>query len=459
MLAVKCKEIGRRSADLLGAGVDNDAVSLGAESSRATEPGVIRPWRKPTALFVASFVVYAITSSRRIVSLDVETAYLAAWRITSAGVPWIDGLALPQLDGHPLRHVWIIEEAANGHTVIGRSPGVVAAGLPAYWLSGSDTFSMWPGALTAALLTALALVFFFLALRPRLGDRHALLASAVFGFATPVWSVSANGIWPHTLTVLGICGMAWAASRERWWLVGLFGGVALWGRLHVALIVAVVGVLIGWRRRDPLVTVRVALASGAALLGTCAWSRWMYGSWDPTSSYDAGAFTGYADAHRFDLVNQLGFWISPDRGILVWTPVIVLLLPALARSWRSLPDWSRALLLGGLAYSLVQLTFNRFSGGYAIYGYRIGLEMLAASAPALAFASTRIGPVARRLIGPVLGIQVFAILVGACIESFFVIPEEVWQRNAFANALVVAPLLFAPLVPLAVLAGWLGQRA
>ena len=119
-------------------------------------------------------------------------------------------------------------------------------------------------------------------------------------------------------------------------------------------------------------------------------------------------------------MNHLGFWVSPDRGLFVWTPVVLLLLPALVRSWRSLPDWSRALAMGGLAYTLVQLTFNRFSGGDIFYGYRLGLELLAAVTPALALSSPALGSLGRRLVGPVLGLQLFVIFLGASIDAFFV---------------------------------------
>ncbi len=113
----------------------------------------------------------------------------------------------------------------------------------------------------------------------------------------------------------------------------------------------------------------------------------MYGTWDPTAAYDAGAFADYAAAHPISLVNQLGFWVAPDRGIFVWTPATLLLLPALVRSWRRLPDWSTSLVWGGLAYTVMQGVLNRFWGGDVFYGYRLGLEMLACAAPALALSA------------------------------------------------------------------------
>lgn len=382
-------------------------------------------------LFVCTALVYAASAARNRVSLDVQTAYLAAWRLAKAGTPVLDGLNLPILT-HPLRDVWITTDA-SGHAVVGRSPGVVLAGLPAYAVTRLNHVTLWPGAMTAAVLTALTVTLLFGTLRRRMPTREALLASLVFGFATPVWSVSANGLWPHTITVLGVIGMAWAAERERWWLVGLFGGVTLWGRLHAAFIVAVLGLGIGLTRRRPDIVVKVGAVSGAALVLICAWDRWIYGTWSPTASYDVSDFNDYAAAHVIDLKNQLGMWVSPDRGILIWTPVLVLLLPALARSWKELPDFARWLVLGGLCYTVIQAVMNRFSGGDTFYGYRIGLEMLASATPAFALSARRMGRLARRLLPYVLALQFVAIMCGSVVDRFFISADDVWHKNAFAE--------------------------
>jgi hypothetical protein len=396
--------------------------------------------RRPLILLAVAFLVYALTIGLEL-SIDVWTAHYAAWHVAQTGHGWLDVAAVPFLDDHPLRQVWVVE-TADGREAIGRAPGVVAAAMPAYWLLGLDDFSVLPGGVTAALLTAWSVVLVFQVLRTRLGDRQATLAAVLFGFTTPVWTVSANGMWPHTLTVLGIVGMAWAADRERWWLVGVFGGIALWGRIHVAVICAVVGILLALWRRRPAIAVAAGATSGGMLLLMCGWSQWLYGTWDPTAAYRVGEFTGYAGQNRFDVVNHLGFWVAPDRGILLWTPLVVVLLAALVRNWRDLPDWSRALVLGGLVYTLLQGTFNRFSGGDTFYGYRLGLEVLACLAPAMALSAHRMGPAARRLFVPVAVVQFAIIFPGAVSNAYFTTADEVWTRNTIVVALVTEPAVF-----------------
>lgn len=387
------------------------------------------------ALFLGAFAVYAVTADRSVGHLDYWSANFASWHLVETGSPFVEGVDMGPLDGNTEREVWVQEPAPNGHTVISRAPGVVVAGLPGYLLAGSDEFSLAPAALTAGLLTALSLVLMFLALRTRLSVRRSLLGSAALGFTTPLWTISADGIWPHTVTGVGIAGMAWAAATRRYWLIGVFGGIAISGRMHSAVIVAILGLALGWERRDPKVVAQVALPSASILAAESVWSQWMYGSWNPMASYGGSAAVSLMDQNLFDVTNYLGMWVAPDRGILVWTPLLLLLLPALVRSWRGLPTWSTALLSGAVVYTIIQSALITFTGGDFFYGHRLGLELLVAATPAFCFSVARAGRIARALLGPLLAAQLFVMLVGAINSSAFVEERLVWTHNVFVEAM------------------------
>jgi len=392
-----------------------------------------RPWVLALAVLVVPFLMFALTARHGGGSWDYYTANYASWHLVHTGSPWIDGVSIPELSDDPEAGTWI-KEAANGHTVIARFPGVIAIAMPAYWIAHPSSMTVVPGALTAATASALAVLMMFLALRTRMPERRAAAAAALLAFATPVWSIAADAVWPHTVTLLGICGMAWGAATRRWWLIGLFGGVALWGRLHAAILVAFIGVLLGWRRRDPRVTLAVGAISGLFLLLLCLWTRWMYGSWNPTASYAGGVF-GVGPHGTGRITNQLGMWIAPDRGILIWTPVFALLAPALVRGWREITDWARGLLVGGFAYTLLQAWLITFTGGDNFYGYRLGLEFLACATPAYAFTADRAGRVARALLPSLIALQVCAFAIGAAFNSAFLPEESAWTDNGFLFAM------------------------
>ena len=387
-------------------------------------------------VLLVAFALFGLTARQGGGSWDYYAANYASWHLVHTGSPYLGEETIPGLEDDQEAGTWIMR--GDHGNVITRFPGVIAIGLPAYWLAHAldqaDEMTVVPGALTAAGASALALLLMFLALRTRLSERRAAVSALLLGFATPVWSISADAVWPHTVTVLGIAGMAWASATRRWWAVGLFGGIALWGRLHAAVIVAVMGVALGWLRRRPSITVVVGTVSAVFLVLLCAWTRWMYGTWNPTGSYNDSAFD-VAPRGIERLTNQLGMWVAPDRGILVWTPVLLLLAPALFRAWRGLPDWSRALLVGGLAYTVIQTFLITFTGGDNFYGYRLGLEMLACAAPAYAFSAPLAGDLARRLLTPVLALQVTAFLIGAVFNSAFLPEEDAWHDNGFVFAM------------------------
>lgn len=402
------------------------------------------PWhrahRVAIALFLVTFLVFAATASRSYLCLDVWSSNLSSYQVATTGSPYLDGVSVPELDGHPLRWVWIDDDAPNGHIVITRSPAVVIAGLPAYLLTQPSSMTVVPAAVTAALLSAIAVLLMYLALLPLMRRWQALAAAGAFAFTTPVWSVAANGIWPQTISVLGIAIVAWAAPHQRWWLMGLGGVLLLWARPHAALIVAVVGLVLAWRERRIGIALRAGVPGVGSVLLLSLWTRWVYGSWNPIGVYGAGGLA-YVHESVFSVSKQLGMWVAPDRGILVFTPVLLVLLPALVRSWRSLPAWSTALLVGGLAYTVLQSALIGFNGGDPIYGYRCGLEFLACATPAFALAAPSAGRVARSLLAPVLAMQFVVIFFGAAVEQAALPYTQAWTNNAFVDAVRGAPAL------------------
>lgn len=398
-------------------------------------------------LLAAVMFVYGLTMATSYVTNDVHSASIAAWRIASTGEPWLEDVDHAALTGRD--DLWV-GEATNGHVVSFRSPGPVAAAVPGYVVAGfvgATQYTMVPGSATAVLLTTAALALLHQALRPRTGPVVSMIAVGAFGLTTPVWSVSADSILTHPVTLLGIAGMAFGCARERWWLVGMFGGVALWGRLHTVVIVAVLGLGLAWAHQRPRIATVVGTVSACWLGLSLLWGRWVYGEWRLAGGYPVEAYADRAvgaPAGIWDLVaNHAGFWIAPDRGLLVWTPVLLLLAPALVRSWPDLPLWSRWLVAGGLLYTLIQGQLNAFTGGSGFYGYRLSLELLTCLMPAYAMAVHSAGRVGGALLGPVLGLQFAVIAVGAPGDGGMLPMSEAWTNHSFIHAATEIPILFA----------------
>jgi hypothetical protein len=410
-----------------------------------------RRWVGGLLVFVAAFVVYAPTVSEA-VSTDVAATSLTSWQIAHTGQPWMEDLDLSAKTPIPY-----YGPGADGHTVTARTPGPIWAGVPFYIGSSGDQsdLSYRRSGLAASVLSAAAVALIFLALRSRMAPVGAAGVAVVFALATPVWSVSADALWTHSVTVLGLAGAAWAASRERWLLVGLWFAVGILGRPHVALVAAVVGLGMAWSRRSPAVALRVGAASAIGLAVLVGWNRYVFGTWSVQSGYgkSVDAVVAGADTGGSFLENLAGFLVSPDRGFLVWTPLALFLLPAVVRSWRDTPAWSRWLAVGGAAYTLLQLQLNVFTGGDAFYAYRLGLELLVCLVPVYALSLAGIGSRVRRIAPVLVGIQFAAISFGAIIGGIFINENDAWVDNSLFMALRHAPLIVGLYLAVCALSG------
>jgi hypothetical protein len=190
-----------------------------------------RPATAWLVTFAGALFLYSVTVSTDTVSTDVGASALTAWQIAHTGQPWMASLDLWQLPNTPV--YW--GPGAGGHTVTSRTPGPILAAVPFYLGSSGDQASIDYGraGLAAATLTASAVAFMFLALRRFMPTAAALGAVAVLAVATPMWSVSPDAMWTHSVTGLGIAACAYALSRERWWLAGACLGVGILVRMSL----------------------------------------------------------------------------------------------------------------------------------------------------------------------------------------------------------------------------------
>ena len=391
----------------------------------------------PGLLFMGVALVLSLTATRGVASVDTTAPAAEAWHIAVKGSPWLEAGTPDALSANP----WI-HEVANGHVVADRMAGPVLLSLPFYWFAnqyGMQKFSMVPAGIASAFATAGTTLLLFLALRPRLGQRSALLVSLAFCFGTPTWAVSGDAPWTHTVTQLGLAGTAFAAGRRSWWLAGAFAGLAMFGRPHVAVVAAVIGLGESWTRRRWRPALQVGVTSATALLLLLCWNRLIFGVWSPVSAGYRGHVETLVQNSMIPLVNYLGFFVSPDRGFLVWTPIFLVMVPAVVRRWTELPSWSKWLALGGATYTMLQLRLNVFSGGDAFFGYRLGLELATCLAPMYAFGLRGLRRPGRVLALLALALQAGAMFVGATAKGLFVSAPEVWRDNALLWGFRAAP--------------------
>lgn len=348
--------------------------ALGALCLPAVPAGLHRTRLLRGVGLLAVYLAFTGNQAIRSSGDNIPNRYLP-WAVVSRGSLDLGGVIAPE-GGHLPYYV-----ARFGDRVLSTFPlGTGLLGVP-YALVGSRTMGDLPAdeALgkaekhQAALLATASVLFFFLAVRSRLGERAALATAAVLALATPVLSCASQGLWSVTGELFFVTlGLWWIFPPEASKLRLALGGVAMGGaflcRPSALLVAAGLFVwLLAERRRAGWFAGAGALSVGAAAVFLYA----LYGH----------PLGGYASLNLHDSMWNLpglpeglaGNLLSPSRGLLLYLPWL-LLAPAGLRSappplrrvwWLSLGLVTAYLLLGG--------AYSKWWGGFGL-GPRLQTE-------------------------------------------------------------------------------------
>jgi alpha-1,2-mannosyltransferase len=223
-----------------------------------------------------------------------------------------------------------------------------------------------------------------------------------------------------------------AASRDRELLAGLAFGAAILCRPHLGIAVGVFVVycyLCDRRARRGL----MVTGAGVGVALYLAYNVTVYGSPSPLGGYDPS----HVDVGLDNLIglpeNVAGALVSPGRGLLLYSPVLVFMGWAIVPTWRGrVPVWVRAATLAALAYAAVQLYLLRFSGGDRFYGNRVLLESLVLAWPLLMMSAQRTlvagGRAASTWFGLLTMVSTTLVGVGAAADYLSDDALDAWQE-------------------------------
>lgn len=353
----------------------------------------LQAWDRPkdrravALLFLVVWVIYLGTASYGVNQVnDTRATALMAWSLGTHGtvdlpaewrgeIPWqaegLDGRLLT--DRFPGAWLW----AAPFHAVAGLFGGDEIPGHPAF-------INHAPSGVAAATATALGVCVSFLLFRRLAKRRDALVAAGVLAFATGVWSVSADAMWTHGLTHLALSLGLLLSASGRHAQGGLAFGFSVLTRPQTAVIPLVVGLWRGADRRSLKPVVVVGLASGLGVVAMLAYSRLMFGTWVPIGAYAPEKVESVASVPFSEFGRRVvGGLLHPSRGILIYTPFVVVLLRFVPAGWRVAPWWTKAGAVSGVLYLIVQFRSNGYDGGSSFFGARLGLETLVLASPLL----------------------------------------------------------------------------
>lgn len=385
----------------------------GAPATRRTFAGAAVPL---LLLYLATARYTEYTQSN-----DAEAVAVAATTLAATGSLTMNAYLDNQL--------WLFW---NGERYLtNRFPGAIFLTAGFAWVLRADAGTFWVGGVAAAVTTAVAMGALAVLLARLFGPRNGIVGALVVGVATSTWGISSASMWTHGPNQLWLVLAMMGAEAGRPGRSGLWLGAALFTRPQLGVVSAAHGVVtwVQTRRVRSLVLVGAGTAVGLAAylaytLVVLAPSGATRPAPVPPADAQGNATTGDVDAPAAagDIVTRgrplpgperdpgllgggygegplrslvstplstwgarlLGTLFSPNRGVVIQSPWLVVAGIGAWRARRRLPPWARSMAVAGIVYLLVQLRLNVFTGGIYFVVYRLPIEAITLCSPALA---------------------------------------------------------------------------
>jgi len=394
------------------------------------------------ALFAGLVLIYN-SNGRELQPIDSQPTKLAARALARDGVLMLDR---DIAEKPALASRVSFQTDRHGHTRSAYSvvPSLIAA-APAWILSRTHVIDLDAplapsviSSLTASLLTAGAVALVFLALGRIVSQRVALLTAIGLGLGTNYWALLSRTLWQHETVAFGIALTLWAwlrPSRALTMAPAVIGGIGLalacTCRLHVAPLAAIL--LLWFARRAGVTRVLipgsiVASAVAGLFAAQYEWFGDVLGGFGAMQrvALQPGAHGVTSSIDPLPWMGALGLLVSPSRGLLEFSPVVLLALVGVRRSLREFPELRLGWLLVASAALFVEYTWYSVWWGGFTFGPRYMMDLLVPLTPSAALGVE--AALARRwsrwLSGAALAWSILVSATGA-----FVYPNDQWNTS------------------------------
>lgn len=367
------------------------------------------PGRLCLLLFGGLFVVYSL-NGREIGSYDTQPAKFLAREIVLRQTLTLDATvaAAPALGERP---GFVLTEDGHYRSAYPLASALMAAvvAAPLSLARVVDLDTLYGPALvakiTASLLVALAVVLQFRLAARYLPPGGAFLLAVAVGLGTNYWALASQTLWQHESVALGLSGAALMMavpddrlSAARRHAAGAFLALAVAARPQVAPAVLLLALSLIVRRRswrDAAALWPLALVGGVVVLVNLAWFGHVLGAMPQLEALHPTVHAVPGTWSRTPWLGAAGLLFSPSRGLLVFSPIVLVALAGVPAVWRS--GWHRAerwLVVAAGAQVLLYASYSVWWGGFT-YGPRYTLDLLPVLVPAgalgwLAIADARV---------------------------------------------------------------------
>jgi hypothetical protein len=287
---------------------------------------------------------------------------------------------------------------------------------------------------TASGLTALAIAVAFLCARRRATPVQALWVAIALGLGTNMWASVSQTLWQQetALSALAVAVLALAATPllpARAFAATVALALAGAARPQLAPTVAVLAASVLIRmggRRSVLALIPLGIVATLVVAMNMRWFGHPLGAVPQLEALHQTVH-GVRGTFTSDIAGGLlGLFFSPNRGLVIFSPVVLLVLGSIPDVIRE--GWTSDLRWCALAIAVQTLFYSAYTvwwGGHT-FGPRYALDLLPAMIPLAAAAINRVLAVAAlRLVAA--GLICWSAVVAA--TGAFVYPADNWNNH------------------------------
>lgn len=395
---------------------------MSAEHAGAESPGI--SGRIALAVAVAVFGVY-VANFRVITEGDSLPARYLPFALWHAGSFTLDSVA-GAASRHPKNPPYWIWRSPEGHLLSlypivtpllvspAALPFVLDLNAKGWSVERLERVGTIMEKISAAAIGAASAGLLFVLLRRKLAAGRALLLAAGYALGTGTWAISSQALWQHgTAELLLVLGLL-AVTREpepRTIAAGLASGLLIANRPPDVLLAGALLAFLAWRLRRRALP--AFLAAGVVLLPVLAYNVLFFHSvWGGYGAIGL-AHPGHPFYSHALAAGVAGLLVSPARGLLVFSPFLLLLVLGPWRRGLEPPDRVLAFsLAAGVALQVLFYARTDWRAG-GCYGNRFLLDTLPALLWLLALVVRRLGHASLAALAALIAVSVAIQGIGA----------------------------------------------
>ena len=238
--------------------------------------------------------------------------------------------------------------------------------------------------LSASLIASVSVIFVFLSVSELINKRIAIIVALIFAFATNTWTISSQGLWQHGLVELFLAMSIYLvlinekqASNKIIICLGFISGLFVFNRpVDSILLISIIYYIFELRDRRIAYYFCAMFISGVPFL---LYNLHYFGNLFGGMNILLGLF----DGHSGLIMPFMGLLISPSRGLLVYTPIMLFSILGYSRIFQLTNSRIRNFLFV-LGISILALIIVYASFGMWWAGWSYGPRFLTGMLPALA---------------------------------------------------------------------------